>query len=222
MGATEPHPRVHGVMHEPALPPRPRHRLRVVCWYPPAALDAWASTLQQPPDFVVVAIVPSRQLDLWLSWLILELRLGEVLRSALPNGRALGSFYFLAAEGPARSGRLHAKLCHVRSSIPSATSVSPPKCPLDQPSDAPMLPRTTGRSTGSRITRPPTVGERGGRALARQGGVSFLGMGGRPTRMPMPSLRSHAAGVTTPSLSWASRAGWSRLPAWPSIGTFTD
>ncbi len=221
LGATVPQPPVHGMVHMPAVPPRPCLRLRAVSWCQSAALDVWASIPQQSPDIDVVAIVPSRLLDLWLSWLDSELRLGEVSRSALPNGRALGSFYILAAVGPVRSGRLCTVLRLARSSVSSATTASPPKGPVDQQRDAPLLPRATGRSTGSRAMRQPAVGERGRWALARQGGVSFLDTGGPPVRMPMPSLRGHTAGMTTPLLPWASRAGWSRLPAWPPIGTST-
>ncbi len=133
-----------------AVPPQPRPRLRAGPWFRSAALDAWASTLQQSLVIDVFAIVPSELLDLWLGWLGMELRLGVASRSALPVGRALGFFYTLAASGHVLCGWLRICFLHATSSSSSAMIVSHPMGPMDQLRDASSTPRATGQATASR------------------------------------------------------------------------
>jgi hypothetical protein len=207
LGARPPQLLVPGTLHMSAIPPRPCPRLLVGPCFLSAALDARASILQLSQNITVVAIVPSNLLDLWLCWVDVELRLGEDLRSALPSGRALGFFHLLVASGPSRFVRPPATVHPAYPSTSSAATASPRTGPQDQLHDASLRPRATGQSTVSRTTRRPDVGECGSWALARQGGVPLLDAVWPPVRMPMPYLRGHTAGMTTPSFSWGSRAG---------------
>ncbi len=221
LGARLPQRFVHWVLRLPAALPRPRLILCVVPGFRRAALGARAPILHQSPMAIYVAIVPSLLLDLVLCWMRWGLRLGEDLRSALTDVRALGSFFVDGAPMPILAGRPTTATPSASTSTSTAAPAAPREGPWGPPHDVSSRPRATRRSTVVSFGRRPMVGECGLRALARQGGVSILDVVWPPMRATAPALRFRTAGTMTPSPPWGFRAGRPRLPAWSSTGTCT-
>ncbi len=102
LGARVPQDTVHGATRACAAPPR---LCIVLLMFPGgycAALGARAPRLHLASLLMSVAIATSSGLELRVSWRYVGLLLGGGLRSALPLGRALGSFIHVRARVPLR------------------------------------------------------------------------------------------------------------------------
>ncbi len=138
------------------------------------------------------------------------------MRSGSPLVSTLGSFC-IASDGRARQV-VHAYW------LPTAAP-SPPAALLHHPLEGPWGPprgvglrtRAARRPTAPRVRRWHIVVMRDGIYLARQEGESTLGLWLRPRRKAT-TLRTSRRVPTAVPATWSLRAGYSRLPAWISIG----
>ncbi len=183
-------------------------------------LGAWATRSRRGITSVhVIAIVHSARLEMLLCWLRGGLMLRRISRSGSPLVSTLGSFY-VASDGRARQVVCAFRLPTAVSSPPAALLHHPLRGPWGPPCGGELRTRAARRPTASRDRRRHIVGTRDGIFLARQEGESMLGLRLRLLRKAATLRTSRRASTAVPA-TWNLRAGYSRLPAWISIGVAT-
>ncbi len=138
------------------------------------------------------------------------------MRSGPPLVGTLGSFW-IASDGRARQVVCASWFPTAAPSPPTASFHHPHYGPWGLPRGVVLLARAVRRPTASRGRRWHIVVMRDGISLARQGGESTLDIWLRPLGKAFTLRTSRAAPTALPA-TWNLRAGYSRLPAWISIG----